>query len=458
MRICRTGWLRQGTAFRPKFCSALQEAFRARAISHSDDRILSTLCEIAGLLLQNGKASVKDEWTMADLIRHLGPDDEGSYTTWVVLNALWHDEQWVSPSTFRTRSLIMLRRIKLATLDLLKNSGLFELVANSSWRRQRLLILCYHGISLDDEHLWRPSLYMKSELLRRRLELIRAMHCSVLPLREALTRLHSRDLPPRSVAITFDDGTYDFYKQAYPLLKEYGFPVTVYQTTYYTDHEMPVFNMICSYMLWKRRGERLDKAQELGLSGRLDLSTELGRHRIVRGLVELSEQQKLSGWQKDDLARRLARILGVDYAELTAKRVLQLMNAKELAEVGRNGVDIQLHTHRHRTPVEEESFRREVTENRERIRALTGGEASHFCYPGGVYRKEFTGWLEQENIESATTCDGALVDQRDNPYLLPRFVDTSNRSEVEFESWLSGVGSLVAVRRAASQQYVVPKD
>ena len=42
--------------------------------------------------------------------------------------------------------------------------------------------------------------------------------------------------------------------------------------------------------------------------------------------------------------------LGIDYAELAAKRILQLMNAREVAEVATNGVDVQLHTHRHRTP------------------------------------------------------------------------------------------------------------
>jgi len=334
----------------------------------------------------------------------------------------------------------------------------FEFVANSLWRRKRLLILCYHGISLDDEHLWRPQLYMPAELLGKRLEMLRAMCCSVLPLGEALARLHSRDLPPRSVAITFDDGTYDFYKQAYPLLRKYDVPVTVYQTTYYADHEMPVFNLICSYMLWKRRDGQLVETREFGLSEPVDLGTEAGRHRVVRGLIDLSARENLNGQQKNELAGRLAANLGLDYAQFAAERILQLMNAQELAEVGRNGIDLQLHSHRHRTPDEEAAFRREIAENRDRIRALTGREAIHFCYPSGVYRKEFAGWLEKEAVVSATTCDVGLVDRRDNPYLLPRFVDASGRSQLEFESWLSGVGSLLALRRAAPQRYTLPDD
>jgi peptidoglycan/xylan/chitin deacetylase (PgdA/CDA1 family) len=352
----------------------------------------------------------------------------------------------------------ILRTAKLAALGLLRGAGAFQFVANSQWRRERLLILCYHGISLEDEHLWRPGLYMTAELLATRLETLRATRCSVLPLEEALTRLRLGDLPPRSVAITFDDGTYDFYKQAYPLLKKHAFPATVYQTTYYTDREIPIFNLTCSYLLWKRRGEQLDPPKDLGLSGPMDLRTELGRHKVVRGLIERSERENLTGLQKNELARRLAEILEIDYSAMAAKRILQLMNAREVAEVANDGIDVQLHSHRHRTPEEETLFRGEIRENRDRIRSLTGTEATHFCYPSGVYRLEFLEWLNKENVVSATTCDAGLVNRHANPLLLPRFVDTSGRTQLEFESWLSGVGSLLAVRRAAPQRYVVRED
>jgi peptidoglycan/xylan/chitin deacetylase (PgdA/CDA1 family) len=190
----------------------------------------------------------------------------------------------------------------------------------------------------------------------------------------------------------------------------------------------------------------------------MDLRTELGRHRVVRGLIELSERENLNGQQKNALARRLAQTLGIDYSALAAKRILQLMNAQEVTEIGKGGVDVQLHSHRHRTPEEEVLFRREISENRDRILALTGTQATHFCYPSGVYRPEFLEWLNKENVVSATTCDAGLVSRHDNPLLLPRFVDTSGRTQLEFESWLSGVGSLIAVRRAAAQRYIVPED
>src|SRR5579864_9040891 len=111
----------------------------------------------------------------------------------------------------------MLKPVKLATLGLLRGSGIFSLVTNSRWRQERLLILCYHGTSLEDEHLWRPTLYIDPQKLERRFEFLKKDHFSVLPLGEGFQRLRAGTLPPRSVVLTFDDGFFDFFRQAYPL-------------------------------------------------------------------------------------------------------------------------------------------------------------------------------------------------------------------------------------------------
>ena len=104
----------------------------------------------------------------------------------------------------------MIRTLKRSSLTVSKHIGLTSWLAQSSWRRQRLMILCYHGVSLDDEHQWHPGLYVSQAQLERRLALLRRNRCTVLPLEEAIQRLYANDLPDRAVALTFDDGYYDF--------------------------------------------------------------------------------------------------------------------------------------------------------------------------------------------------------------------------------------------------------
>ena len=352
----------------------------------------------------------------------------------------------------------MKRTLKRATLQLLKSAGVFGLVRDSAWRTHRLLILCYHGMAHEDVHLWRPGLYLEPSRLEQRLDSLRQGQYNVLPLGKALKLLRAKQLPARSVAITFDDGTFDFFSIAYPLLEKFGFPVTVYQTTYYTDRPIPVFNLVCSYLLWKRRGSVLDKGDELGLKPPLDLTSEANRQAIVQTLMDNCTRDNLDGWQKNEVARRLADLLEIDYAEVLSKRIFQLMNSQEIAQLASEGVDFQLHTHRHCMPKDKLLFQKEIRDNRESLSKMAPAERVHFCYPSGAYSREFLPWLAEENIVSATTCDVGLAGAHTNPLLLPRMIDTNARTVLEFEAWLTGVADLLAIRRAATQHYTAPPD
>jgi peptidoglycan/xylan/chitin deacetylase (PgdA/CDA1 family) len=331
------------------------------------------------------------------------------------------------------------RPLRFASLSVLKGLGAFERVRDSRWRKQRLLILCYHSISIEEEHLWRPAVYMTSQLFAQRMETLAKSGYVVLSLQAAVERLYQNDLPARSLVITFDDGTYDFYCRAFPCLKSHGFPATVYQTTYYCDYDRPIFHLVCQYMLWKRRGEVISSSQHLGLPPVLDLRTPESRQATVDQLISYAQKQNLTEHDKNRLAEELATVLKVDYSDLATKRILQLMRPEEIAELSAQGVNFQLHTHRHRTPLDEELFRREIRDNRCRLERLTGKPALHFCYPSGVYEPEFLPWLEAEGVTSATTCDPGLASVESNRFLLPRFIDTSHTPQLIFEGWLSGI-------------------
>ncbi len=241
----------------------------------------------------------------------------------------------------------MLRDAKLMLLRMARGAGVAKLVMNSSWRRNRLLILSYHGTSIDDEHEWNSKLYLAPAALRSRMEMIRTAGCNVLPLDDALKQLYRGVLPARSVVITFDDGNYDFYSQAFPVVKSFGFPVTVYLTTYYAAYQRPVYDVMIRYLAWKSRGGTLRWPEVLGSDVAVDVSYEPDRQHVLKRLGAYPAEHRLSGAEKDALLCRFAELLGVDYDSILRRRLLHIMSldeARELAAAGSTSSCIRIGT------------------------------------------------------------------------------------------------------------------
>jgi len=342
----------------------------------------------------------------------------------------------------------MLKKLKQVTLRSLKSTGVSALVRDSRWRRQRLLILAYHGISMIDEHKWNGSQYISPETLRIRMQQLQRSRCAVLPLGEAVERLYKNDLPDRAVALTFDDGFADFYHRAFPIIGDFGFPVTLYLTTFYSYYNRPVFDVMCSYLLWRGRARTLIAKDFIGEDARVNLATNDAREAVLKKIRDFAAQQKLTAEEKDARAAALAEHLGVDYQELLERRVIHNVTPAEARELSQRGVDVQLHTHRHRTPLDHNLFRREIEDNRRCINEITGKNPTHFCYPSGVYARRFLPWLDEAGIKSATTCEVGFASRASHPLLLPRFLDNNTMTLIEFEAWLTGV-SLALPRRSA---------
>ena len=338
----------------------------------------------------------------------------------------------------------MFKKMKLsvlATADLLGVSGL---ILNSSWRRQKLLILCYHGISLEDEHRWDPSLYMSPELLRERFEYLKKVGCHLLPFGEAVRALYEGELPAKAVSITFDDGFFDFYRHALPIATEFHFPVTVYLTTYYSYYNRPVFDAALNYILWKGRGRELQMPEALPAPVALNADTI---RAVADQLYSQVTRLGYSGKEKDEFLQRLCRSLGVDFEEIRRKRILHLMTPSEVAEAAAGGADVQLHTHRHRVSGKKQQFQQEIFENRGKIEQLTHSQAKHFCYPSGFFMPEYPEWLRDAGVESATTCIPGLATASSSLFLLPRLLDSSTTTASEFAGWVSGLAGLLPRRK-----------
>ena len=346
--------------------------------------------------------------------------------------------------------------VKLGALRLADASGVSNFLRDSSWRRKRLLILCYHGVARYDEPEWSPTLYITAEKLRRSMQLLVQERCNVLPLAEAVRRLQSGTLPPRAVTITFDDGFHDFYSVAYPIIESLDFPVTLYLTTYYVEYNRPVFPLMCSYLLWKGQlQQRLHWPEVLPAPFALDSA---GREAAVGAIREFCESRELSGCEKDALLARLAQRLDIDYQDLCRRRVLCLITAEEAQSLAARGVDLEYHTHRHRVYRGRERMLGELDDNRRRLETYSTNPPQHFCYPSGNYLSEHLRYLTAYGIRSAATCRGGLCTGHTHPLLLPRVADKMAVSDLEFRSWLSGTAILLSRRAETLSERQLQQD
>lgn len=340
----------------------------------------------------------------------------------------------------------MLKKLKRSALRTMKGLGLFEVYRDSAWRRHRLLILCYHGVSIDDEHRWSPQFFMNPELFEERLTMLKEGGYTVLPLGDAVERLYANTLPERSVCLTFDDGLFDFQARAFPLLQQYGFPATVYLTTFYCTAAMPVFNPFVQYCLWKSGQSVIDARPFVGEDERWNTTTALGRFHALQSMLRYAEARQMGAEEKNAFAEKLGRAIGVDYDRIIEQRILQLLRPAEVAELAGKGIDFQLHTHRHRTPHDRALFLREIYANRAALRNIVNTEPRHFCYPRGFHHADFLPWLAEAGVTSATTAQAGLASPASNVLTLPRVVDTLNVAPIEFEGWLTGASALVPRR------------
>lgn len=341
-----------------------------------------------------------------------------------------------------------LRQGRRAVLAGLRAFGGTRWIAASAWRRRRLLILCYHGVSMQCEHEWRPELFVTPDFLRRRFEILRDTGCVVLPLAKGIQRLRLGSLPPRSVVLTFDDGFYNFYAAAMPLLEEFHYPATVYLSTYYCVQQRPILRLSLDYLLWRARFQVLPPDTFAGQTEVADLQDSRQREKLVTILLDQAGAFSRDRNEQNLWLHGVAERIRIDWEDVVRSRILHLMTRAEVADIAGRDFDVQLHTHRHRAPRNESAFHYEILENRRIIEQLTGYPATHFCYPSGETAPHFPFWLRDLGVETATTCSVGLVRSDHDPLLLPRYVDTMAQSEALFEGWLSGAAEMLSWSRA----------
>lgn len=94
-------------------------------------------------------------------------------------------------------------------------------------------VLMYHSISDESGSVFRPYVVSPASFSEQMRYLHQTGYVPLTVTQFVSALKEQKPLPHRRVILTFDDGYVDFYTQAFPVLKQYGFSATVYFPTRY---------------------------------------------------------------------------------------------------------------------------------------------------------------------------------------------------------------------------------
>lgn len=92
----------------------------------------------------------------------------------------------------------------------------------------KAIVLMYHHIGIPPRNAALKGLYVTQRMFRFQMWYLKTAGFRVVSMDDIIAFMDGKRTNKRLVALTFDDGFQDFYENAYPVLKKYGYPSTVF--------------------------------------------------------------------------------------------------------------------------------------------------------------------------------------------------------------------------------------
>jgi peptidoglycan/xylan/chitin deacetylase (PgdA/CDA1 family) len=246
--------------------------------------------------------------------------------------------------------------------------------------RNRLLVLCYHGVVSDrTPHDPRANIAVTASQFALQLRELRRHFRPVAMADVILAYYQGTPLPRSAVLLTFDDGFRNNIRYAAPLLREYGFPAVFFLATGHVGQDR---------MLWTQEiVERLVAWPEKRLpmpggESRHAPDCPRGRLAIASHFVQvckrLSTEERLT--YQDSLRQH-----DVDVQEDWKRDLYEFMSWKEVRALVEQGFDIGAHTVDHPilTSLADGEVEWQLAESKRAIESHLNRECTCLAYPNG---------------------------------------------------------------------------
>lgn len=300
----------------------------------------------------------------------------------------------------------MIKSIKQIT-PIITNSKVFEkfvaLLEHTGGERVNMLrVLTYHRVDEPSVHPWLdPGLISASpETFEAQMKYLSANYrvVSVLDVLEAFENKGQKILPPRAVLVTFDDAYCDFEKHAWPVLKHYSIPVTLFVSTSFPDHPERLF-------WWDRLFHAIHTTLKRELNtpiGILSISTAAQRDQAYTRLKNYLKTLP-KGAAMAEVAR-LCNELGVSPHD---NCVLGWDSLRKLAS---EGVILGAHTQTHpiMNQISVDDMQNEAIGSLHDLQREIGMVPPIFAYPSGIYNQEVVKAVERAGFRLAFTTERGI--------------------------------------------------
>lgn len=213
--------------------------------------------------------------------------------------------------------------------------------------------------------------------------------------------------------LTFDDGWKDNYTRAYPWIREYGVPATIFLTTGFIGGE-DAFWVEQVIEVWRDPSKR-KKIQLCAMGG-------LARGDIMPGLDWVIEYfKRMPGGQRNQLLSPLLSDRSQSRETDSANRMLSW---DEVTEMSQGGIEFGAHTVTHALlPYEDEAtIEREVREAKLTLEKTLKKKVSAFAYPNGDWNPRARARVAAAGYKCAFTTQPGWYRRGQDPYTIRRIL------------------------------------